>query len=104
MAPPTKPKDLWPKEIKEIAGKSIVERKVERILEMSFDHTAAMISLLEKEHRELKVESLHHRPYINARRIFMANIQKLKDNLAILKVGKGNKLEVFQHKCQEFGI
>lgn len=80
-----------------------VESKVERILEMSFDHTAAMISLLNAEADELKAgaEELH-KIYRTGRVILRENAEGLKQYLEMLK--KGNKLEAFQHKCQEFGI
>jgi len=81
-----------------------VERKVERILEMSFDHTAAMISLLNKEQAELKPESILCKSIVFGRIQLRRNINVLRIALDGLKFNKGNKLEVFQHKCQEFGI
>ena len=81
-----------------------VENKVERILEMSFDHTAAMISLLNKEAQELKEDSDLHKVISFGRRQLSLNATTLRNTLEGLKFNKGHKLEAFQHKCQEFGI
>ena len=81
-----------------------IERKVERILEMSFDHTAAMLSLLSKEAQELKADSELHQIYDAGRRTLKANLINLTNHLEALKFQKGNRLVSFQHKCQEFGI
>jgi len=95
---------LWPKEIGGISARLAAERKVEHILEMSFDHTAAMISLLNAEADELVAISSSHSIYHSGRLVLRANIQKLVMSLEKLKEGKGDKLDKFQRKCQEFGI
>ena len=81
-----------------------VESKVERILEMSFDHSASILSLLNREAQELKAESELHSIYNAARRTLKKNLHELEVHLGALKFGKDFKLEAFQHKCQEFGL
>ena len=81
------------------------ERQIERILEMSFDHTTAMISLLNQLADDYKVTAPCQTAISSARRTLRGNIDNLQIDLQRTKLMLGGgRIETFEHKCQEFGI